>query len=748
MNSPAATAGNDRLPAAEWGWAAAGALCWTLALAGIPPTLFEGFDFSRFCEPVLHLLSTSLLNGEMPWWNPYSSLGRPFAADMQTASFYPTTYLSVFFGIKAGWALATAAHGMLVMLGFAGLMQRFGVTRPAARWGGAVFLFSAPLLARMQAGQVPYVYALCYLPLVLWFAGRLATTPTSRNWAALALAWGLQLLCSHPQVSWISALGAGAFVTGLLLRPPWYPALRAWLRTAIALVAACAVGTALIGFVVIPFIELIGQSDRALPSLAFSANFPMARLHWLSLISDRSSVYPINWEYNLHAGVVPLIGGLVALTRWRDAAMRGVMLMMGIGLVISVGEATPLFAVLFKILPGLSNFRFPARAGVLVMLGLIIGATVLAGTTQPGRRGRHAVMLAGLLIAAVVFGHYSQRMPAEPDAAFWFLGRLTLVAAAIAGWCLWLERTPGETGIATWGRRLFLPGVLVGELCATVSGLKHLPARPAQFPTESTVLSAIHAHHLDRQIAPVRVCVPPALLRENSGMIHHYSTVTGFESLSLDRVWNYLRQTAGANAPHAFAVAHAEELPNRADRFDSVNLSVLQPSDSGVLTVATAPDPRAYVTSRFTIVADASAAVARMVAGHPFHEDALVEPPWAGGLTLGLSSGSGSATITHFTLNSLEVAVDSSGAALLVVAEAWYPGWRASISGQPVVCLPVNGWMRGVPVPAGRSTVRFVYHQNGFIPGLLVSLLAAVTLGWAARSRPVLGTHPETTNSP
>jgi len=65
------------------------------------------------------------------------------------------------------------------------------------------------------------------------------------------------------------------------------------------------------------------------------------------------------------------------------------------------------------------------------------------------------------------------------------------------------------------------------------------------------------------------------------------------------------------------------------------------------------------------------------------------------------SADARTATITHFTLNSLEVAVDSPGAALLVVAEAWYPGWHATIAGRDVACLPVNGWMRGVPVPAG-----------------------------------------------
>ncbi len=728
--------------AVEWRWAVAGSILWTLALVAIPPTPFAGLDFSRFCEPAMQFFRTSLLSGEMPWWNPYSSLGRPFVADMQTASFYPTTYLSVFLGIRAGWIVATMAHGVLAIWGFTRLMRWIGVARSAAWVGAVVFLFSAPLLARMQAGQVPYVYALCYLPLVLWLAGLLATAPTRRHWAALALAWGLQFLCSHPQVSWLSALGAGAFATGLLLQPPWGAAFKSWLRAAVALVTACGAGLALLGFIVVPFIELIGQSNRALPSLAFSSMFAMTSAHWMSLVAAPSSYFAINWEYSLYASVVALTGGLVALTRWRDPAMRGLVLMAAAGLVIAAGNATPIFAVLFKTMPGLSNFRIPARAGVLVMSGLIMGATALAGRNPPGQRVRGSVIFAGLLIAAVIAGFFMLRMPAGSREASWLVRQLILVSAATAGWWLWLGRAPGQSTAVTWLRRLLLPGTLVAELCLAVPGLKHLPALPTQFPVEPIVVAAIHAHGLDRQVAPVRVCLPPTMVRENSGMIHRFATITGFESLSLSRVWNYLHEAAGAKANHPYNTSPAGEVYDHAGRFGSVNLSVTLPADSGVLAINPAPDPRAYLATRITRVADAETAVARMVAGHPFHEDALVESPWVERLTIGPpSAGKSAAVITRFGLNSLEISVDSPGAALLVVAEAWYPGWHASIAGRPVECLPVNGWMRGVPVPAGHSIVQLHYAQNGLLPGIFVSLAAAMVLFWASRSSPAVKSH-------
>ena len=718
-------AGRGRPGAMDWAWALAGALLWTLALAAVSPTPFEGVDFPRYFEPYAGFLRASLLRGELPWWNPYASLGRPFLADLQSASFYPATYLSVVFGVRAGWMLATVAHGILAMQGFARLMHSHGVARPVALGSGLVFLFSAPLMARMQAGQVNLVYGLCYLPLVLSLAGQMAVRPTRRCWVGLTLVCGLQLLCSHPQAFWLSLVGAGFYVTGLLAQPPWGAAGRAWGRALAALALAGLGGLALLGFVAVPFAELIGESNRAVPSLAFSAKFAMAAAQWISLVAVPGDFFPVNWEYNVHVGAVVLTGGLVALAQWRTPVLRGAALMALLGTVIAVGEATPLFAGLYQTLPGLASFRIPARAGALVVLGMIMGASVLAGTRPAGRRG--AVLLSGAALAALGVGYYAQRMH-ESAAAGWLAGQLALVAAALAGWWWWLGREPNDCGVGGWGPRLALPVVVAMELGVATWGFKHQPGFPAQFPVESVVVVAIHARGLDRQVAPVRVCLPAELMRENSGMLHGYATVTGFESLSLGRVWSYLHRAVGADPNHPYNSTPDGRIYEEAGRLGAFNLQVTLPAGASVLAITPESDPRAYLATRLTVVPDYQAAIARMIAGHPFHEDVLVEQRDAVGLKVAPGPGRGTVAIQHFDLNSLDLAVDSPGEALLVVAEAWYPGWRASIDGRSVACLPVNGWMRGVPVPAGRSRVRLAYHQNGLATGSVISLLAGLWL--------------------
>ncbi len=76
--------------------------------------------------------------------------------------------------------------------------------------------------------------------------------------------------------------------------------------------------------------------------------------------------------------------------------------------------------------------------------------------------------------------------------------------------------------------------------------------------------------------------------------------------------------------------------------------------------------------------------------------------------------------------------------ALLVVAESWYPGWRATIDGQPVEVLRANYLSQGVVVPTGAHTVEMEYSPDSFRYGQMLSLVALLLLAplavWAIRS--------------
>ncbi len=79
----------------------------------------------------------------------------------------------------------------------------------------------------------------------------------------------------------------------------------------------------------------------------------------------------------------------------------------------------------------------------------------------------------------------------------------------------------------------------------------------------------------------------------------------------------------------------------------------------------------------------------------------------------------------------VEVEVSSEAAGWLVLTDAWYPGWEASVNGEPTPILRADVMFRAVPVPAGESKVAFAYRPAWW-PGLLGVGLAAWLLGGAA----------------
>jgi len=68
--------------------------------------------------------------------------------------------------------------------------------------------------------------------------------------------------------------------------------------------------------------------------------------------------------------------------------------------------------------------------------------------------------------------------------------------------------------------------------------------------------------------------------------------------------------------------------------------------------------------------------------------------------------------------------VEMGGDGFLVDADQYYRGWTASVDGVEVPIYQVNGFMRGVKVPAGKHRVEFRYSA----PGLRASLWLCLAL--------------------
>jgi hypothetical protein len=98
-------------------------------------------------------------------------------------------------------------------------------------------------------------------------------------------------------------------------------------------------------------------------------------------------------------------------------------------------------------------------------------------------------------------------------------------------------------------------------------------------------------------------------------------------------------------------------------------------------------------------------------------------------LALGGTALRGTAAVTTYAPERVEVRTEANAAALLVLADNWYPGWQATVDGRAAPIYRTNHTFRGVVVPAGRHSVVFTFDPAGVKEGFIVYLVCFALLG-------------------
>uniref|UniRef100_A0A832MKR6 YfhO family protein n=1 Tax=Eiseniibacteriota bacterium TaxID=2212470 RepID=A0A832MKR6_UNCEI len=136
--------------------------------------------------------------------------------------------------------------------------------------------------------------------------------------------------------------------------------------------------------------------------------------------------------------------------------------------------------------------------------------------------------------------------------------------------------------------------------------------------------------------------------------------------------------------------------------------------------------PRAYAVPRVTALgADTAVARALFAAGFRPEQVAWTTDPAAAGEY----PGSPGAVLrwTRDDPDALALRVSAPAPAFVVIADAWFPGWRASLDGAPLAIHRVNHLVRGVRIPAGDHDLALAYRPEGWDAARAVTLTS-----WAA----------------
>jgi hypothetical protein len=136
--------------------------------------------------------------------------------------------------------------------------------------------------------------------------------------------------------------------------------------------------------------------------------------------------------------------------------------------------------------------------------------------------------------------------------------------------------------------------------------------------------------------------------------------------------------------------------------------------------------PRAFAVHHWQWQPDVASSVTAMAAPS---FDARQEAVLLGdGAAQSSQPGEGRANITVYEPELVQVSVAMAGDGLLVLTDAAYPGWQATVDGIPAAIYQANGLFRGVMVPAGVHEIVFRYEPLSVRRGVAISGVALA--GW------------------
>jgi hypothetical protein len=700
--------------------ALAAALLWlTLATQPVLPDYRrhrEGWagDFRSYYLPNAEYAGERLASGELPLWNPHQGLGGPFLATIQVGVLYPPNWLHAVLPAPTAFAAIVFLHIALAAATAGLLAVAFGAGAAGGAVAGLLYAGSYQLVSSIFSP--PLVYTAAWAPLLLFAVDRIIARVSPARVALLALSACMMLLAGWPYAFVMMALGAALYGGPLLVakairerRAPW--------GAMLALLLGVVAGASLAAPQLLPSAELVARSCRALGSVVEGQAIFVTRPH-------DPAVFWRTFERNGYNGGIPgaatlLLSALALLLpgrgRVRVAALLGVGL---VGLLASFPNDLPVYSWLRK-LPLLGDFRFPYRYRFLTSLALCVSAGV--GTTHLAHALRRwpwlargagaAALLVCLLTATIPVLRSLRPFPRSVPAATGIASELRDDAG--------VDIAPDELGRIYWAERADKRGADRGP--DVVFDMEPLTlARTAQLVTffetgrARTLLSL--PHELDSRRLPGDSVAAPFYGR--LGIPIDDSRAAVLDLLSA-------RWIVTPSPPGWLAKRYRRVSPPDAE------LAVFENPDAL---------PRAYrVPGALRAPPDLRTALAGM-AGDRFDSRLHVlldDPPrpLLRAARARRADPEAHVAIERYEEERLVLRTRGRLAGVVVVTDAYYPGWEAALDGDPVPLLRANTAFRGVVVPAGEHVVELRYRPASLRWGGALAFAAAAGLGAAAIRR-------------
>ncbi|MDP2807453.1 MAG: YfhO family protein [bacterium] len=476
------------------------------------------------------------------------------------------------------------------------------------------------------------------------------------------------------------------------------------------------------------------------------------------LIDKDSGDRPTHWywgrrDLKLHTeyiGVIPVLLALIGLIYSKRKKLKLFFVFFGIfALIVAFGGFTPLYYLVYYLIPGMSKFRSPAMifnlfsfaaavlaaAGVQTLIdghfnkklfnGLLIGlgAALALGFVFTGAKDGMTSMLSGFAArgwgAQALWQGYGEMVK-----GYW-IAFVILLLGALLVWMLAKRKVP-----LTWWA--VITGLLIFAELWRVDAKFMKVVSPDDYFSKDEVVRILERDKSLYRVMPLQV--------HQQG---NYLTLFGFQTVGGEHP-NPLRrynEFVGINAQRLLPDFHNILDMNGLNFMSILGVKYLllqQPLNHPDFTIYDScyggqvkiyqykkALPRAWLAGNYEVITNETEILERIKqAGFDPSRTVILEEHPVGFVSD--KQAQGSVIIDEYQPNQIKISVEALAPAIMVVSENHYPAWQAYLDGKPVKTYRADYTFRAVVVPAGKHNVEFKYQSKPFKTGLAISLISAL----------------------
>ncbi len=729
-------------------------------------SLFWGLPTLQF-YPWREFAFEEIHAGRIPFLNPYNGAGAPLLANYQSAIFYPPNWLHLLLPDVYAMNLIAVLHILGAGYGMYKFTGLLGINNLGRGVSTLAYAFAGYGIARMAS--FPTADAVAWLGWLFWSVTLVLEKRSFSAMGSLGLVAAMLLLAGHAQTAFYAFLAAACYTLWYVLGQPRPLRLKMLSFAAGGILLGVGIASTQLLFTA----ELLSESQRSggvdyeeLTNLSFAPLriFVLVMPNFFGSSVDGSYLTPdsgVYFEDMIYIGILPLIAAFAALFGWLQrrtllehwSSYRTVPFWAGIttlGFIFALGKYTALYRPLYDYVPTFDAFREPVRW----MIWPVFAMSVLAGIGAQnwGRSQRiffwtrlTAAAGIGFAVISLIVSQFNTTPTDETET----LRVLTEAVVAFGCWlagCAFLTLAqPDETwnmSSKRWEMAVLL--FVAADLAWAAQGLN--PTVPDQFFRDASVTQPSGRLYwyedyeetvkfdstfdlADYRVATDNWPYVRSSLLPNLNMLDEISLFNNFDPLVPRYYARYVElieqtESDGADLLQAAAIGqvYGEIQPHG---WETVQ---------GEIPSAKSPEmpPLAWLVPQAIQAENDSAA-----------ESALLDPAWNPAQEVILSSDTrGDSLVLEAAdppfekIDFFEVVSDTptekkyrvviDGGGYLVLATAWYPGWRVEIDGESQELYRANLAFMAVEIPAGGGEVTFRYFPTISLIGLSVTFISLV----------------------